>query len=205
MKMTPLHAQVKGTLMPVLLETTQKAREYRDKIKKPNDEVYKKMEAIVKSKLSRDQISENMMKVILDLIGTATGRPDLINIAKSSGSYAPLDPFTVIIPTELTKDALSYGLVTGLPYLVLHGIDKVLLAPDAHLVENAYDTQGQYKSFPANDLEVEALLDNLTPAQLRYILSAEMFAPFLEPIFGGDEEEEGSEVEPPNPPVDPGF
>lgn len=185
--MTPLHSQVKQALLPVLLETTQKARDYREKLRKPQDEIYKKVEAVFNRR--KDIVNKEYREYVVEMIAAATNQPNLTAITKANGSYAPLDPLTVLIPTEVSNDASSYGIITGLPYLVLHGLDKTLMAPDGHNVDNAYDVGGQYKSFPANDVEVESLLDNLTGPQLRFIIGNELFAPYLEAMFGGEEAE----------------
>lgn len=187
--MTPLHNQIKTAIMPVLLETTTAAREQRAKLTVKKDELYTKMEALYKRALSNMKgISDtrnyiNIALHSLEFAALAASRPDLLNIAKANGSYAPLDPLTVIVPTELSAEAVSYGLIVGLPYLVLHGIDKMLLSSEAHAVPDAYDIGSQYKCYPATDVEVEQFIDGLTPPQLRWILASEMFSPYLEDIF----------------------
>lgn len=188
--MTPLHRQVKMALMPPLIEITTAAREVREKLNSKKDEIYRNVELVWKKE---EKTSDSYKKFLLDMVAAATNQPQLRNIARANGSYAPLEPLTVITPIEVSEEAASYGIIGGFPYLVMHGIDKTLLAPDGHLVDEAYDPGSQYKSFPSSDLEIEQFLDNLTGAQLRVILGNDLFAPYLEQMFESPEEEPKSQ------------
>lgn len=198
--MTPLSHQIGMLLLPVCLKTTQRMRD-----------LYKKTEPVC----PRDDIKE-----LFTLLTTATAEPKVTRFyrafaaaiendpaRKAAIASIPIpegpiqnihpiyDPFTVIV---LTSDRSGHKMIIDVPRIVTHGKNRHTLWHDNEPGSgyNVNDTDKDETRI-ATDEEVEACVMDLSPRQLRIVMTSDLFAPVVNPLYEEQTELVADEEAPP--------
>lgn len=199
-KMTKLHHQIVQHLLPVCLATTQAMRKkfgdvtLEDKLTDKLKEQNKKKWGI---------IDDNYKRFVYETLAEVTGKPELLTIM-NSGSSIIYDPLSIVIVVNNENGNLVGQGLADLKagYIVMHGANHRFLDKGGRFDRTAFN---YYEDQPAcvrlaTDTEVEITLESLNPAQIRTVLSNDIFAaalaPLLEEVYDEkkDEAEKGKEA-----------
>lgn len=192
--MTKLHYQIYSALLPVCLTTTDNMRKkyYPDKDSKVLDEDDKRKQEIAKmlnmyinSTEMTTGLAASSIRSFAKMIAIATDNKYITIPNITDNSLPAFDPLTVVV---LEENKSSHGYQIGKPYIVTHGMKRLMLDDIGRDHHSAYGESD--KSHLATPEEIESCLETLTPAQCRTILSNELFAPMLEALFSTEEVEE---------------
>ncbi len=202
--MTPLAYQISQLLLPVCLEETHKMREiYAEPVQSFTQSRARAVKLIIDS-LINNGVTIPIANAFKHLAAIYETSPDAkkeiesIIIQPQSTNTLPIyNPFTVVV---IIYNFSGHKLLTGVPRIVTHGKhgDTLLLDEDntvgfpAHY--NIIKTEKSEVRL-ASDEEIEACLMDLSPRQLRTIMTTELFAPIINKLYEAQEELVAVDVE----------
>lgn len=166
--MTPIHSSIFHSLLPVCLKATAAAR---PSTVKKDKEVEAKARDLASHISAHGNISMEFKRYIAQCFYILLdGGEALAKISGGGGNT--FKPFVVIKETSEKKPRLRIITHSG-----TSGTGNVL-EPSGSIL-----AWGLGKSAPATDEEVEQCLSDLTPAQLRTIMTEASFLPIIQPLF----------------------
>lgn len=191
--MNTLHKQIYKALLPTLLEVTKATRDRLNPPKTTTPQVdmsnYQSVKHMAETLYRETNVGDKYIEAILQLVAVATNQPALaaISVAPQANDGLPFyDPLTVIVFERKSTDLVSVEV--DKPYIVTHGRNKRILNTIGELTYGAYyyrpptERTGD-KIRVANDSEVKLCLKELTQAQLKTILTSDLFLAALAPMF----------------------
>jgi hypothetical protein len=183
--MTPLHHSLIQILLPACIETTAKQRE-----KPPPPELDKELWELLKDlRTSVTYGKEDWARKMLRLIAHVTKRPEIDQYAQliiDNGLVAQgpnYDPLTVIV---LEDKRSNHNFTTNKPYIIVNGKNFRLLHETGRTDDTRYSAEDNPRL--ATDEEIEQCLENLTAAQLRKIMTHDLFAPLVSRMYEAETE-----------------
>jgi hypothetical protein len=184
--MTPLHHSLIQLLLPACIETTGRQRE-----KPEPPEVDKALwDAIKEYHTAVSNMTGTSTGVyLLKLIAAATKRPEMLQYAQQIAENAPAsigphyDPLTVII---LEHNGSNHAFQLNKPYIIINGKNFRLLHDSGKTDNTRYSAEDKPRL--ATDEEIEKCLEDLNAAQLRKIMTHELFAPIVHKMYEAETE-----------------
>lgn len=194
----PVHLAIKAALLPVLTQNTTNIRP-----KKTGEELHPAVK-VLKSRMDAIGLNADWRMMFAAVLDIATNKPLDTHLAPIQGKAAvhPFQPLTVGVIMRGHKN-LPY--TARLPYIVFRAENaRVFMLHENGISNSSAVDPIQTGMIPANNEEVAACVESLTPAQMSDILIHEYFRPILHTVLGmgvdGDEDEESD-----TPPEDPAF
>lgn len=187
--MTPLAYQIANVLLPICLQETAKMREIYEK--EPAIKLSPQCEKIKKlldayAHLTSNESASIIFKDILATILVDTN-PELskqllaLKLTHQLVIHKPIyNNFTVVV---VIKDVTGHKLYLNVPRIVTHGKTGESLYYDGE-ANNSFNFGGVVgEARLATDEEIEACLNTLTAQQIKRIMTMDLFAPIVNPLF----------------------
>lgn len=210
--MTKLHYNIMSLLMPVCLETNKRMRKKYELIIeeiKTDDATKLKIEKLKKYLMieqmkTKDEIgrfwgdpikstlTNCLLKQSLTFAALLTNQPEYLaclSILKNNNPHHDIyDPLSIIIRDKINSE--EGDIPINYPMIVTHGNNRTVLntlGKTSSIMYN-YSQEKEQETRIATDEEIEACLSNLNPAQLRFIMNNDIFAPIIASLFEDVEE-----------------
>lgn len=172
--MTPIKHQVIQLLLPVLLETNHRQLAQP----KTKNDIYLNMEELLRK--YKPIINSAYLDSLMEILEVALGQP---LPRTTTTEFVFPDNLSVVVLLE-NNDNHNYKLNT--PYIVLHSRERYLLHTTGRAGDRAERREESIRL--ATDEEIEQCLSDLTVSQLKFILTEDLFAPILSPLYEEQDE-----------------